>query len=94
MTNEQIEKIKKDIEAYKQAIEDAEGALQAAERELDEALEEAYQNETPEDFPFQEEPVHVVGSNDDPNEILIEISINNIKVTSQKIIISDDDCPF
>ena len=34
MEENRIEKIEKDIAAYKQAIENAEGALEAAEREL------------------------------------------------------------
>lgn len=93
MKNEQIEQIKKDIEAYKAAIEDAEGALQAAEQELDDLLEEAYKDEIPEDFPFQEDAIHVVGNEDGSREILIEISINHATVVSQKVIISCDDLP-
>ncbi len=36
--NAKIEKLTRDIEAYKQAISDAQNALAAAEQELDEEL--------------------------------------------------------
>ena len=42
MTQDHIKQIEADIEAYKTAIENAEGALAEAERELEEALNEAY----------------------------------------------------
>ena len=43
-TREQIEQINRDIEIYKQAIRDAEDALAAAEIELNEVLEERFEN--------------------------------------------------
>ena len=43
-TREQIEQINRDIEIYKQAIRDAEDALAAAELELNEVLEERFEN--------------------------------------------------
>lgn len=42
----EIEKLMKEIGNYRQAIEDAEGALAEAERELDDALAQALEEET------------------------------------------------
>lgn len=41
MSKDQIERLEKEIEEYKQAIRDAQDALEAAERELDETLDVA-----------------------------------------------------
>lgn len=42
MTQERIKQIARDIKHYEEAIENAEGALAEAERELVDALNEAY----------------------------------------------------
>ena len=42
MTQERIKQIANDIKAYEEAIENAEGALAEAERELVDALNDAY----------------------------------------------------
>lgn len=53
MTETRIQKITRDIEAYREAIENAEGAIAEAEREIDEELEKmtAAEFDNIEDYP-------------------------------------------
>lgn len=51
MTETRIQKISKDIEAYREAIDNAEGALAEAERELNEELEKYDTDDNIEDYP-------------------------------------------
>lgn len=94
---EQIEQIRKDIEAYQAAIRDAEGALDAAEKELDEVLQDIYQEETPEEYPGQEEPVRALEQNSDrPVKVMVGVTVNQFQMISRKkaAAISDDCPPF
>lgn len=94
---EQIEQIRKDIEAYQAAIRDAEGALDAAERELDEVLQDIYQEESPEEYPGQEEPVCIMEQNSDrPVKVMVGVTVNQFQMISGKTAaaVSDECLPF
>ena len=92
---EQIRQITKDIEAYQAAIRDAEGALDAAERELDEVLQDVYQEEMPQEDSVQGEPVLVIESNNDSrSEVLIEVFVSHNPMLCRKMIIDDELPPF
>lgn len=51
MEESRIQKISRDIAAYREAIENAEGALVEAERELDEVLQEMNDEQMNNDYP-------------------------------------------
>lgn len=51
MSESRIQRISKDIEAYREAIDNAEGALAEAERELIEELDKAAEFDNIEDYP-------------------------------------------
>ena len=94
---EQIRQITKDIEAYKAAIEDAEGALDAAERELNEVLQDIYQEESPEEYPGQEEPVCIMEQNGDrPVKVMVGVTVNQFQMISRKTAFAanEDYLPF
>ena len=45
MKNSRIQELMNEVETYRQAIQDARDALASAERELDETLDDEYNNE-------------------------------------------------